>query len=222
MNKVKQPSEFQVKIADIIGKAYTECIRGNEECDTSVEIAAEMNVDEIEPCSSKSSEMFTESAGHTSSDDRFCRTTTKRRRCEKGAPTSSCRPTKRQTQNQKILETEKDMVVAVNAMKEELKRTNSFIENIGEHMKQSNDISTNFGNFEAATKLSTGSRRVKHFCWLAKCVDLNFLRSDYPSCCTFTIIRLVLRFKSKFVFHPRLLLLSSNEKQICSYDHHHT
>ena len=32
------------------------------------------------------------------------------------------------------------MVIAVNAMKEELKRTNSLIENIGEHMKQSNDI----------------------------------------------------------------------------------
>ena len=140
MNKVKQPSEYQVRIADIIGKAYTECTPGTEECDTSVEIAAEINVDESEPCSSKSSETFTESAGDTSSDDRLCSTTTKRRRCEKGAPTSSSRPTKRQTQNQEILETEKDMVIAVNAMKEELKRTNSLIENIGEHMKQSNDI----------------------------------------------------------------------------------
>ena len=99
MNKVKQPSESQVRIADMIGKAYTECIPETEECDTSVEIAAEINVDESEPCSSKSSEMFTESAGDTSSDDRICSTTTKRRRCEKGAPTSSCRPTKRQTQN---------------------------------------------------------------------------------------------------------------------------
>ena len=112
MNEVKQPSESQVRIADIIGKAYAECIPGTEECDTSVEIAAEIHVDESEPCSSKSSEMFTESAGDTSSDDRLCSTTTKQRRCEKGAPTSSCRPTKRQTQNQEILETEKDMVIA--------------------------------------------------------------------------------------------------------------
>ena len=32
------------------------------------------------------------------------------------------------------------MVIAVNAMKEELKQTDSLIEKIGEHMKQSNDI----------------------------------------------------------------------------------
>ena len=36
----EQPREFQIRIADLIGAAYTECISETEECDTSEQLYA--------------------------------------------------------------------------------------------------------------------------------------------------------------------------------------
>ena len=50
-NIVKQPSEFQIRITDFIGAAYTKCIPGTEKCDTS-EVLVQLKKDENASCSS--------------------------------------------------------------------------------------------------------------------------------------------------------------------------
>ena len=144
-NTAKQPSELQIRIADIIGAAYTECIYGTEECDTSEELMQLEKRENVFCSSWASSSTFLELTDKATFGDILIKSD---ETDQKVSSNDLSFLNERETQNLEILQAEKEIVLAVNTMNDELKRTNTLIDHIVEEMKKKKlDSTTNFESF---------------------------------------------------------------------------
>ena len=135
-NTAKQPSELQMRIADIIGVAFTKCICGTKECDASEELM-QLEKDENASCSSWSSNTtFLEPTDKATFGDILINSD----ETDQKISSKRLKLSKREAQNLEILQAEKEIVLAVNTMKDELKRTNTLIDHIVEKIKKRNEI----------------------------------------------------------------------------------
>ena len=135
-NTAKQSSELQIRIADIIGAAYTECICGTEECDTCEELM-QLEKDENASWSSwASSTAFLEPADKATFGDILIKSD----ETDQKVSSKRLKLSKREAQSLEILQAEKQIVLVVITMKDELKRTNTLIDHIVEEMKKRNEI----------------------------------------------------------------------------------